>query len=192
MFASKRKLIAALGIMASYGVLPLQPARADVIRTFDITGFFQNPSIRTISFPLSATVTIDTTTGTVTSQTIINPCDPLSGRLDPDYFLYQRYDATAQAYMLGVFADPLLGDVIYFNTPSLVGYAGGDLASLNTPTPGGAVSYTVAVLVGGSQLVYGQAVPEAVPEPSSGAVVAIGIAAVTLTIRRRRASQFGA
>ena len=153
------------------------PSKADVITTFALNGTFvlQVPGNPTL--PLSSAITIDTTTGTVTSQTLLGSIGPVPPAIT------QGYNNAAMAYLL-VIANQISGYDLYFDTASLVGYTGGNLGSTAFPTPGGAVSSYGAQLLPPTVLSSGTATP-AVPEPAAAGLLLLGLAGTVLVTRRR-------
>ena len=179
---AKTLATAAICIAGAFGLVAAasKPARADVITTFGLQSMFSFEQFSgTTTVPAGSQLTIDTTTGTVTGQTIYTTGLPSSINVN------QGYDTVAKSYFYNVFQ--YFSDYfIYFNVASLVNYAGGNLANLTDRTPGGNFSTYSAALEGSADLVTGSATAVSVPELASAGLLLGGLAAMTLLVMHRR------
>ena len=153
-------------------------AYADTITTFDAAGMFASGS------KLSGQLTIDTTTGVVTSVNL--------GVTGPDNLLFTTIGGqsantpTAGNYHLSLLSG---SNTFNFELPvgTLVGYTGGLIASTSNPESSGNTS---AIFFGNTgtfdYLTSGSVAPT--PEPSSVLLLGTGVLGMAGVLRKRFAS----
>lgn len=182
----QKKLLTA--VLVAAGAMGPHLAHADLIRTFDMSGSFQDGA------SLGGTVTIDVTTGTITGAAL-NLGTPIGASITTGTQTLAVYTGGASAvrYFSTIpnSAITLAGDTLYldFKTTSLVGYGGGTLYSTTDPgtiingTPyGSEIADHYGTLQ--TQLVTGAV--SAVPEPSGLALLAAGLFGLGLIARRKQ------
>ncbi len=151
------------------------PASADVVLPFSLQGLFlyiQSPATETPSL-FTATLTIDTTTGTVENFNSLfgQPMSVTQGSVPGSntYFWSANFNYVPNIVKL------------VFATSSLIGYTGGPLVSVDSPDPTvqsltpGNYTFIAEVHVPPQILVSGSVTPLSVPEPSSLNVLAAGV-----------------
>ena len=175
-------------MLVAGGVLGSQLAHADTIRTFNVSGSFQDGA------SLGGTITIDVTTGNITGAAL-DLGSPIGASITTGNQTTAQYTqgATAVRYQSTIpsSATALGGDTLNldFATTSLIGYSGGALYSTTDPgTVLQEIPYgsTIADQYGiiHTQLVSGAV--SAVPEPSGLAPLAAGLFGLGLIARRKR------
>lgn len=161
---------------------------------FNVTGQFGSLNDR----PLTGTLTIDTDAGVATA------IDLHIGGSRPEHFALLNHGQAGQP-SLGHYvvwaADPVTGDVLALDIPSLdggkslAGYSGGLLYSASNRRSGFSIGSLISenIWSGGSplpiELLYGELTPLAVPEPSTVALAAVGLLALAgVAVRRTKRS----
>ncbi len=153
-------------------------ARADVMETFDVTGTF------TDNTTVSGTVVIDTTTGVFESGDlsylaesfdvlVLTEDDPLG-----DAFIFELSTSSGPIPRLAM---AIVGD-------NLVGYSGGPLCSLTVDVcrgGGGGVSIYEPTNDTNVPLNSGSLAAVATPEPSTIAMLGMGLLGFAVAMRRR-------
>lgn len=158
-------------------------ARADVVLPFSLQAYFvytQSPPT-IMPDPFSATLLINTTSGTIVDFQPPFFSGPMSVQQGPDVRSKTYIWSASPAYL----PESITLD---FDTPSLIGYTGGALVSASNPDSDGRYSFISEVHVPLRVLVSGSLTPLAVPEPSSLAILAAGaFGSGLIRFRRRRA-----
>lgn len=177
--------VAALVCSAASGA-----AEAGPIRTFDLQGRFDyaDPNGPVPGPDLDGTLSIDIGEGSVVGAQVMF--------FDPAYSSYTvGYDPASNAVLFDLSSNPAELFLI-IDAPSLIGYAGGPLASRAAPSQSGSYSTMALPLVPTPELAWGSLVPQQtsrllasspVPEPLSGVLFATGLAGLLLTGRVRPA-----
>jgi hypothetical protein len=185
----QNKLFAA--VLVAVGVMGAQLAHADLLRTFDVSGSFQDGS------SLGGTVTIDVTSGAITAAAL-DLGAPISVSITNGSYGSTAFSggviAALYAATIPNSAAQLANDKLYldFATPSLVGYSGGafysttDPAAVTNGKPYGTEIHDQFGIIQ-TQLVSGAATAAtAVPEPSGLATLAAGLFGLGLVARRKQ------
>ncbi len=155
-------------------------ALADTLTVFNATGTFASGS------KLSGTITIDTTDGVLASSTlVVSAPDSLNFSFVQDQFT----NPSIYVLQFGTTAAGLPSLALGVSVTDLVGYSGGAFASLQNRGPGGVsnVAYESSadlLSVGGLSVANPQP-GAATPEPSSFALLAMGVAGVAGIARRK-------
>jgi PEP-CTERM motif len=154
-----------LGALAMALALGAAPVRADVIRVFEANGVFDD------GVKLGGTVTIDVTTGDVTSANLLLS-EPVSAEVTGLGNSGESGGGFAKQFTSVGSGGPFPLIVLLFTTPSLVGYGGGPLASSAMPQGGFSSEYGLSPdepvgLASGTLTV---------PEPSTWAMMLMGFA----------------
>lgn len=187
----------ALAALAALGLIALiapSAVRADTVKVFNVTGTFEGGT------PLTGTVTIDTTTGKFTAESLQAVVGFISISFTGIYVQgkecgqqtcnYEFLSSTAMVPPSFIFNFLLVTDV-----PSLIGYQGGPLCGqdggLNCTMDNSVLSFSETRIfkggLGSADILDGQLTLLATPEPSSLTLFGAGLMGlIGIAVRRKR------
>lgn len=161
--------------------------RADVVTMFNVNGTWDNGSLTGPGGTLTGTITIDVTTGVATGIDVVETTTAAStsGATSNTFSGIGAQGPGNMEYIVQSGGVNLFTELI-FPTDSLIGYAGGNLCSLQNSCSGDFTRYGLGAA--GPVLESGTVTPvsAATPEPSSLALLGTGVLGFAGVLRRRR------